>query len=82
MDSKFIYHLRSSGKVLNKPGIFFRGIISFAYTAILIWTFIIQKGNCMVNGHNLGRYWDIGPQKRLYCPASFFKPGMNEVIIF
>jgi beta-galactosidase len=35
-----------------------------------------------VNGHNLGRYWDIGPQKRLYCPASFIKLGMNEIIIF
>jgi len=22
-----------------------------------------------VNGHNLGRYWEIGPQHRLYCPA-------------
>lgn len=83
MDSKFIYHLRSSGKVLNKPGMFFRGIISFAYTAdTYLDMSSYRKGIVWVNGHNLGRYWDIGPQKRLYCPASFFKPGMNEVIIF
>jgi beta-galactosidase len=34
-----------------------------------------------VNGHNLGRYWDIGPQTRLYCPASWLKAGQNEVIV-
>ncbi|MDB5143235.1 MAG: beta-galactosidase, partial [Mucilaginibacter sp.] len=34
------------------------------------------------NGHNLGRYWDIGPQKRLYCPAPWLKKGVNEVMVF
>jgi beta-galactosidase len=83
MDSKFIYHLRSSGKVLNKPGIFFRGTISFASTAdTYIDMSSYRMGIVWVNGHNLGRYWDIGPQKRLYCPASYFKLGLNEVIIF
>jgi beta-galactosidase len=28
-----------------------------------------QKGYVWVNGHNLGRYWNIGPQDRLYCPG-------------
>ena len=41
-----------------------------------------RKGVVWVNGHNLGRYWDIGPQKRLYCPASWLKAGENEVIVF
>jgi beta-galactosidase len=35
-----------------------------------------------VNGHNLGRYWDIGPQTRLYCPAAWLKAGENQVIVF
>ena len=35
----------------------------------------------MVNGHNLGRYWNIGPQKRFYCPASFLRKGNNEMIV-
>jgi beta-galactosidase len=35
-----------------------------------------------VNGHNLGRYWAIGPQQRLYCPAPFLKAGKNEIIVF
>jgi beta-galactosidase len=37
------------------------------------------KGVVWVNGHNLGRFWDIGPQQRLYCPASWLKAGENEV---
>ncbi len=40
------------------------------------------KGLVWVNGHNLGRYWDIGPQKRLFCPAPFLKAGRNEIVVF
>jgi beta-galactosidase GanA len=40
-----------------------------------------KKGYVWVNGHNLGRYWEIGPQKRLYCPAGWLKKGQNEVIV-
>lgn len=83
MDDNFIYHLRSSGKVFNKPGIFFRGTLSFASTGdTYLDLSSYKKGIVWVNGHNLGRYWDIGPQKKLYCPATFFRPGLNEVIIF
>jgi beta-galactosidase len=34
-----------------------------------------------VNGHNLGRYWNIGPQHRLYCPAGWLKRGANEIVV-
>jgi beta-galactosidase len=27
----------------------------------------------------LGRYWDIGPQERLFCPGVWLKEGKNEV---
>ena len=40
------------------------------------------KGVLYVNGHNLGRFWNIGPQQRLYCPASWLKKGKNEVVVF
>lgn len=40
-----------------------------------------QKGMVWVNGHNLGRYWNIGPQFRLYCPAPWMKKGDNEIIV-
>ncbi len=41
-----------------------------------------EKGIAFVNGHNLGRYWRIGPQKTLYVPAPWLKAGENELIIF
>ncbi len=40
------------------------------------------KGCVFVNRKNIGRFWEIGPQKRLYIPAPFLKKGENEIIIF
>lgn len=40
-----------------------------------------EKGTLWVNGHNLGRYWSVGPQLRLYCPASWLRQGVNVVDI-
>ncbi len=40
------------------------------------------KGCIFVNGFNIGRFWEIGPQKRLYVPAPLLKLGKNEIIIF
>lgn len=40
------------------------------------------KGFVTINGFNLGRYWEIGPQKTLYVPASVLKNGRNEIIVF
>jgi len=40
------------------------------------------KGAVWVNGHNLGRYWNIGPQQTLYLPGCWLKKGENEIIIF
>ena len=41
-----------------------------------------KKGFAVLNGFNLGRYWEKGPQKTLYVPASVLKQGLNELIIF
>ena len=40
------------------------------------------KGCVFVNGKNIGRFWEIGPQKRLYIPAPLLKEGKNEIIVF
>lgn len=40
------------------------------------------KGFAIINGFNLGRFWDIGPQQTLYVPASILKKGLNEITIF
>ena len=41
-----------------------------------------KKGFVTVNGFNLGRYWEIGPQVSLYVPASVLKCGDNEIVVF
>jgi beta-galactosidase len=73
-----------AGKIADtRPGTFFRGTFKVDTPAD---TFIdmtgYRKGVVWVNGHNLGRYWDIGPQTRLYCPAAWLKAGDNQVIVF
>ena len=40
------------------------------------------KGCVFLNGFNLGRYWEVGPQKRLYIPAPLFRQGRNEIVVF
>ena len=67
----------------ERPGLFFKGNFELDRTAD---TYIdmsqFKKGVVWVNGHNLGRYWYVGPQQHLYCPASWLKKGSNEVIVF
>lgn len=40
------------------------------------------KGVAFVNGFNIGRYWEKGPQTELYIPASLLKPGENKLVLF
>ncbi|WP_309120127.1 beta-galactosidase [Paenibacillus sp.] len=42
------------------------------------WT----KGVAFVNGFNLGRYWNRGPQLTLYVPGPLLRTGANEIAIF
>lgn len=87
MDRKYIYDLRSSGKSIKKPGVFFKGnfILTRAEGNLGADTFIdfsnYVKGVIWVNGHNLGRFWNIGPQKRLYCPSTWLREGINEIML-
>ncbi len=83
MDSAFIENLRPVCSNPNKPGIFFVATLSIdavgdVYLDMTEWI----KGVVWVNGRNLGRYWNIGPQMRLYCPGPWLKAGDNTVLIF
>lgn len=40
------------------------------------------KGFVTVNGFNLGRYWNIGPQRALWLPSCLLKDKDNEIIVF
>ena len=39
------------------------------------------KGMVWVNGHAMGRFWEIGPQQTLYMPGCWLKEGENEIIV-
>ena len=39
------------------------------------------KGVVWLNGHNLGKYWNVGPQQTLYIPAEWLVKGKNEIIV-
>ncbi|KAI4564661.1 hypothetical protein MJT46_010459 [Ovis ammon polii x Ovis aries] len=41
-----------------------------------------NHGCVFINGRNLGRYWNIGPQEALYLPGSWLQPGANEIVLF
>ena len=40
------------------------------------------KGLVYVNGHPMGRIWEIGPQQTLYMPGCWLRKGDNEIIVF
>lgn len=40
------------------------------------------KGLVYVNGHPMGRIWEIGPQQTLYMPGCWLREGANEVLVF
>jgi len=40
------------------------------------------KGALWLNGHALGRIWDVGPQRTLYAPGPWLRRGQNEIVVF
>ena len=42
----------------------------------------LGKGEVWINGQPLGRCWNLGPQKALYLPGPWLKPGPNTVVVF
>jgi len=83
LDSAAVARARRLPAVAGVPGGHFRAAFELAETAD---TFIDMskwsKGTLFVNGRNLGRYWKIGPQYSLYCPASWLRKGRNQIDIF
>jgi beta-galactosidase len=39
------------------------------------------KGVVWVNGHCLGRFWNIGPSQTMYVPGPWLKAGKNDFIV-
>jgi beta-galactosidase len=83
MTDSYVENLRAVCSDPRRGGLFFRAVFALdacadTYLDMSRWT----KGVVWVNGHNLGRYWNIGPQQRLFCPAPWLKCGENVVTIF
>ncbi|NLR80758.1 glycoside hydrolase family 35 protein [Chitinophaga eiseniae] len=83
MTEKYVQELTPSAGNAARPGQFYKATFQLDKTGD---TYIdmsnYKKGLVWVNGHNLGRYWEIGPQKRLYCPAPWLKKGENTIVVF
>ena len=80
--SEFVQQLQAAKTTEVKPGEFFKGSFTLTNTGDTYLDMSnFKKGMVWVNGHNLGRYWEIGPQKRLYCPAPWLKKGENEIVV-
>ncbi|GAB2569763.1 beta-galactosidase [Dyella jejuensis] len=83
LDDAYIAGLRPLvDKSALRPGLFFKAEVVLdrlgdCYLDMSAW----DKGYLWVNGQLLGRYWRIGPQQRLYCPASWFRHGRNELLV-
>ncbi|WP_089784654.1 glycoside hydrolase family 35 protein [Chitinophaga sp. YR573] len=82
MKNDFITQLKGSDKT-DRPGQFFKASFNLTATGdTYLDLSAFKKGIVWVNGHNLGRYWEIGPQKRLYCPATWLNKGENTIVVF
>lgn len=66
----------------NKP-VIYEGTFTLAKTGD---TFIDMenwgKGIIFINGINIGRYWQAGPQQTLFIPGVWLKKGENRIVIF
>ncbi len=71
-------------KVPEEKSVFYKGTVTIEGTPkdTFLKLDSFTKGFVTVNGFNIGRYWEIGPQKTLYIPASLLKEGENEFIVF
>ncbi len=60
-----------------KKGSFELSTVADTYFDMSNW----GKGVVWINGHNLGKYWSIGPQQTLYVPKEWLKKGKNEIAV-
>lgn len=81
LDSPMLGKLRFKKKKTNAPA-FWRAQIEISaagdtFLDLSSW----GKGVAWVNGHCVGRFWNIGPTQTMYVPGPWLKPGRNQVVI-
>jgi len=81
LDAKMLAHLKWKKEPAEGPA-FWRGTFTLdkpgdTFLDLHHW----GKGDVWVNGHCLGRYWNIGPTQTAYAPGCWLKAGKNEIVI-
>src|SRR6185437_15569676 len=81
LDQKMLDHLHFK-KAQNSGPAFWRATVQIdkpgdTFLDMRPW----GKGVVWVNGHCLGRYWNIGPSQTAYVPGPWLKEGKNEFVI-
>lgn len=85
LDETFVKNLKPSAdaNTIHDKAKFLKGEFTLTETGDTYFDMSkYGKGVLFVNGHNLGRFWNRGPQQRLYCPASYLKKGLNKIVVF
>ncbi len=82
LDHAELEHLRFGPQPTTAPA-FYRATFHLDHVGDTFLDFRTWgKGVAWVNGHNLGRFWRIGPHQTLYCPAPWLKVGRNQLVVF
>ena len=82
LDGDWLKRLIPLKTIPTRGGVFFQGNVRLdrpgdVYIDMSEWS----KGYLWVNGQLLGRYWNIGPQQRLFCPGPWLRAGDNTVMV-
>jgi beta-galactosidase len=83
LKSDWIMSLRKTVPAAGRQGGIFKGEFNLDTVADTYLDMSrYRKGLLWVNGCNLGYHWsERGPQRRLYCPASWLKKGANTIVV-
>jgi beta-galactosidase len=76
-------HFAGSATAVSGTPTFYRATFTLTTTGD---TFLdiraLGKGALWINGHPIGRFWNIGPQQTLFVPGPWLRQGTNEVTVF
>jgi beta-galactosidase len=74
---------RQPSRPISLPPAFFRAHFTLNTPGdTFLDTRHLGKGVVFINGHNVGRFWSVGPQATLYLPGPWLRKGLNEIVVF
>lgn len=83
IELKDLSHLTYQPSKASEMPAMYRGILNVKEPQdTFIYLDHFEKGNVFINGFNIGRYFQRGPQRSLYVPAPLLKKGPNVIEVF